>query len=99
MSPFVTFDTSYVPHLYAKGLISNFAISLAVALSWSVVLPLPLKLVFRLVVFLLSLLLCSRRWLVHKIDTKFVLALFAEQRSERNFTLRTKLYIIVVTIF
>lgn len=92
MSPLVTLDTPYVPHLYAKRLISNFAIPLAVAFSWRVVLPLPLKLVFRLVVLLLPFFLCSGRWLVHKIDAKFILALLAEQRSERSitFTLETK---------
>lgn len=84
MSPFVTLDTSYIPHLYAKRLISNFTIPFAVAFSWSIIFPLPFKLIFRLVVFFLPFFLCSWRWLIHEIDTKLILTLFAEQCPEKK---------------
>lgn len=81
VTPLVTLDTANVSDLDPERLIPYFAVAFAVALSRSVVFSLPLKFVFRFVVFLFSFFFSSRRRFVHKIHTEFVFALFAQECS------------------
>lgn len=81
VTPLVALDTAYISDLYTKGLITYLAVTLAVALSWRIVLSLPLEFVLWLIVLLLSFLLGAGRRFVHKIHAELVLALLAQQSS------------------
>lgn len=78
VAPLVALETTHISHLDAEGLVPDLGVALAVRLSRSVVLSLPLELVLRLVVIFFALLSHSWRWLVHEIDAQLILAVLAE---------------------